>query len=234
MRRGALLAIAVGLLAAPGQASAAFSGGNGRIVFSSAKRLFTVAPDGGAWASVVDTGTAEQAQAAWSPDGTQLAFRYGPSGDSEVAVVGADGSGLRLVTDTPGSSAYASQPAWTPDGRTILFRSNRAGSPDLWAVPAEGGAPRLVVGDAGDDRYPAPAPDGQHLAYRTDTSGQVEIWEAALDGSDQHQVTHAGTFSSAPSWSPSGDRLAFERGSGGTPPTSRSGRCARTGPTSSA
>jgi len=54
---------AVAALVLPASASAAFPGRDGRIVFTSAHRLFTVDPAGGPWARLVAT-EAGQGQAA--------------------------------------------------------------------------------------------------------------------------------------------------------------------------
>src|SRR3954466_15228473 len=102
--RVALLTLAAALvLAAP--AAAAFPGDDGRIVFTTGGHdLRTVAPAGGPWNAVPLPASLRAGQAAWSPDGTRLAFRGGPDGDSEVYVVAADGIGLRQLTDTPNVS----------------------------------------------------------------------------------------------------------------------------------
>jgi Tol biopolymer transport system component len=62
---------------------------------------------------------------AWSPDGRRLAFMgQTPEGSEnyEIYVVGADGTGLRRLTDSPGADGW---PAWSPDGSRILFSSVR-------------------------------------------------------------------------------------------------------------
>jgi dipeptidyl aminopeptidase/acylaminoacyl peptidase len=218
VRAAAVIATLVAL-AVPGVAHAAFPGTNGLIVFTSAKHLFTVPAAGGPWSRLVADET-RQAQAAWSPDGTRLAFRSGPDGDTEIWVVNADGSGLRQVTDTPNPAPsdprYASQPSWTPDGRGIIFRSDqRDNNPDLYLVDANGGTPVPLVQTPGDDRYGAVSPDGTRLVYRSDVDGDPELYAARFDGADPVQLTVNGGFDSAPAWSPDGKRIAFERGDPG-------------------
>lgn len=83
---------------------------------------------------------------AWSPDGTQIAFRRlvgGAGGNADVYVMNADGSGQRAVADTP---AVDVKPVWSPDGKNLLIVSNRksafgkAGKTwDLWLTRVSDG-----------------------------------------------------------------------------------------------
>jgi Tol biopolymer transport system component len=67
----------------------------------------------------------------WSPDGRRLVFQIitaRPSGrtdgdrQSDIAVINADGTGLRRLTRT---AAFETHPVWSPDGRRIAFTSDR-------------------------------------------------------------------------------------------------------------
>ncbi len=63
-----------------------------------------------------------------SPDGAEVAFRAERLDRLEghpvgrICLVGADGAGLRTITDGPNDD---SEPRWSPDGRRLTFRSDR-------------------------------------------------------------------------------------------------------------
>jgi Tol biopolymer transport system component len=70
----------------------------------------------------------------WSPDGNRIAYESTRSGNSEIFVMNADGSGEPInVSNDPSRD---SEPAWSPDGTQITFTSLRAGQDDIWAVDA--------------------------------------------------------------------------------------------------
>jgi dipeptidyl-peptidase-4 len=134
----------------------------------------------------------------WSPDSRWLAFRWNQHGWPlrDIYLVGADGSGLRRLTDvqrtdpapTPpedvSTDALAARAAararggvaelvWLPDSRALLFTSRG----QLFRVPLDGGdAVKLQAGEVSDI---ALSPDGTTLAFLRDG----DIWRWRLDGS---------------------------------------------------
>jgi len=86
----------------------------------------------------------------FSPDGTRIAFHAAVGEESRIAVVNADGSGLRFLTE--GGLHY--YPTWSPDGRWLLFSGAPLGATrnDLLVVSADGGAVTPLVAGPGDER----------------------------------------------------------------------------------
>jgi TolB protein len=144
------------------------------------------------------------ASPAWSPDGSQIAFRDGvavptPSGFVDrIFVINADGSGLRQLT--PDDPANDDSPTWSPDGTRLMFTRNGV----LHAINADGTG---LTSLANADPAAAPdwSPDGARIAYGT--AAGIRIRNA--DGSSLFTVTTGPD--SHPRWSPDNQRLVFVR-----------------------
>jgi len=74
-------------------------------------------------------------RAAWSPDGTRIAFHLGDA----IAVINADGTGLVQLADHVGAGAIG----WSPDGKRIF--GSAGDSRNLVAIDASGATPPIVI-----------------------------------------------------------------------------------------
>src|SRR5918996_4349876 len=106
--------------------------------------LYTVEPVGtGARRLVGEQGFLFRSTAAWSPDGSQIAFRWqGP-----IRVMNADGSGIEQLTtcrlpDCDADAGGDSHPSWSPDGTRVAFSRFNGTHEELWVVGADGSEPR--------------------------------------------------------------------------------------------
>ena len=177
--RSAALAAGLALLlaAAPGAASPS----SGQIAYAEL--------DGGTWRLMVMRSDGSQPRvlhprhstdAAWSPDGTRLAYNGQPllgGVEYQLFVSGADGSRPRRLTYDRGSSR---SPSWSPDGRSIVYS--------------------LVL----------PVEDGTFTCeLRIVDVATREVRTLVTVGALSFVAPVALPCASFPSWSPSGDDIVF-------------------------
>ncbi len=88
------------------------------------------------------SGPEDDADPAWSPDGSELAYVSNRSGDYQVWALDLAGRARRHVTTAAGD---ATTPIWQPSGENIIFVQSSWIQQTLCIVPASGGIPRTMV-----------------------------------------------------------------------------------------
>jgi dipeptidyl aminopeptidase/acylaminoacyl peptidase len=141
----------------------------------------------------ITSGDYDESQAAWSPDGTRVAFVSNRTADPDgnqnsdiwvvQAIKGDSGRTAVQITTNPGSDVA---PAWSPDGQAIAYVTSL--EPELiWydvnalaVVSAKGGVPRLLNPtldrNVGSPRF---TPDGRAIVFELEDSGEDHL--AAVD-----------------------------------------------------
>jgi len=110
--------------------------------------------------------------AAWSPDGTQLAYIVvGDQLQSQLWVTDADGSAPLLLAES--ENEHFGQPTWSPEGGTIAFSrcprgSGTAQACDIWLVGSDGKGLRNLAPGEREESAPVWSPDGRYLAFQRD------------------------------------------------------------------
>lgn len=178
--------------------------------------VYVVAADGTGLRSLAPQ--LQPSDPAWSPDGTEIAFRGRSVADFDsfgLYVIGVDGVGLRQVTSArrtnPLTRAWTFlQLDWSPDGSQIAYAS-------IGSFPVGGyviGVADVVSGvthdlTAGDyDGQPKWSPDGRWIAFlRGPVNGAQGVGLVRPDGSGLRILPGAQTSMNTISWSPDGTSI---------------------------
>ena len=191
-------------------------GTNGRIVFTSDqtgdKEIYTMNIDGTLPINISDDSNAIDDKAAWSPDGTKIAFATDRDGGNlEIYTMDADGSNLLRLTDNTFSDT---DPSWSPDGTQIVFASKIvAPGFDIVTMNAIDGSNQVNISNMNlhDDVEPDWSPDGTQIVFKSNRNGAGtnQIYTMDVDGSNQVNISNNTSGELTPSWSPDGTKIAF-------------------------
>ncbi len=174
--------------------------------------IYVMQPDGTDPVNLTNDPAADYAPA-WSPDGTRLAFLSNRTGQSEVFVVGSDGTNVLQLSHSDATKHYIGPLTWSSDGLSIVAayqqqtdEAQATAGIDLIAAHLSSA---ITIYQSSTDWAGAPrwSPDGSLLAFSADEQklivGKVEgttftpLWEKAhpdcIDVFD---------------WSPDGSQLA--------------------------
>ncbi|MGE0884015.1 MAG: protein kinase [Blastocatellales bacterium] len=157
-----------------------------------------------------------EGQAAFSPDGKQIAFIRSFSMSARDVFTIPSGGG------TPHQLTFDRRPlngglTWTSDSREIIYSANLGGGPNLWRISAEGGtAERMNLGVIPSS--PAISRSGNLLAWTENyTDTNIYHYEGTGFGGSgvpsrlapQQRLIHSSREDHSPQISPDGARIVF-------------------------
>lgn len=155
-----------------------------RVLFEARGNLFNAPVGDGIVRDLTHRSSAHDREAAWSPDGTHMAFVSDLSGEEELYVMPVDGSAMARPLTSGGTTRFY-RPVFSPDGQHIAF-SDKDGRILVIRSDGQGGL-REVGRDPGwRSRDYAWSPDGQYLAFS-------QVQENGLRALYIHSIGEAGT-----------------------------------------
>jgi len=144
--------------------------------------IYKVRADGSGLVPLTD-GSGDDREPNWSPAGDLIVFQSHARtpGDIDLWVMNSDGTGVRNLTQSPGSED--TDASWSPDGTRVVYSSNHGGlaNANLFTIPVAGGTPTRVTHFSGYDGAPTWSADGSTIAFESsardpDGSPGTAIW----------------------------------------------------------
>jgi Tol biopolymer transport system component len=205
-----------------GPAGATTRGKNGLIVYAEEigqnPQLFTIRPDGSGTKRLTNVhGTdATAVNADWSPDGEQIVFELTSATNAGIAVMSAEGTGVKNLTPT----RYQGQPAFSPDGKWIAFEADAENGNGVFLMQADGKKRQRLTanpfagGECGCDTDPNFSPDGKFISFVRIKLGerQQALFTIRRDGTGLKQLTpYSWDVAIKHDWSPDGKLIVLTR-----------------------
>jgi TolB protein len=166
-------------------------------------------------------------QAAYSPDGSEIAYVYDGPNFNDVWVMTQDGKSNRRLTTGQSrfveDNVWSMRPAWSPDGRLLAFVSDaNSAYPTLWTVNKDGSG-RRPVPQIGATLEAVDAvswsPDGGRVMLTGVPPGfgkdPSQIYSVEIPRGQIERFTSHPDGAFDPSWSPDGKTVAYVGREGG-------------------
>ncbi len=178
-----------------------------RALFEARGELFTVPAEHGNTRDLTGTSGIREQEPVWSPDGKWVAYVTDRTGEEEVAIRPADGTGgEQILTDR--RKGYIFDPTWSPDGEKIAFDDSDHA---LWFVAVKDRKVTKVDENPRAEMHDfAWSPDALWLAYSKAADNDLrQIYLYSVASSKATRVTRAFTSDLNPTFDPEGKYLYF-------------------------
>ena len=160
--------------------------------------------------------------AAWSPDGSRVAYVVEETGPRfAIVVAAADGSRPVTIVEEEGTGAVGPDlidVSWSPDGSRIAYSGRTVedgvARRTIFIVNADGSGAPVVLDGLWTSVSCSPDGDGLlALGFpQKGHEGQFDLYVIREDGSEPVQLTDDEVVEHEPSWSPDGSRIVFAAG----------------------
>jgi tricorn protease len=178
-----------------------------RVLLDARGDLFSVPAEKGEIRNLTQSAGVREGYAVWSRDGRWIAYLSDRSGEYEVWVRPADGTGEERRVTT-GGNVWRHQLVWSPDSKKLAF-----GDTNGWLHWVDAATGKVTDADRSrrtDIRDYSWSPDSRYLAYTKPGENQFSaIWVYSLEDGKTHQLTSGLTNEAEPVWDPSGHYLYF-------------------------
>jgi TolB protein len=172
---------------------------SGRIVFDNHDDVWSINADGTGLTRLTRSPWFEF-DPAWSPDGTQIAYRSDRGDESELWLMNANGSERHRL-------ARGGFPVWSPDGSKIGYAAPSFPS-SIAIMNADSSGKHRVPHTSDGCEYPSWSPDWTRVVFNCNSSGEHLMYIVDVDGSRVVDLSGVGEGWQV-DWSPDGRSIVF-------------------------
>ena len=183
--------------------------GAGRIVFNllgDEDGIYIIGSNGAGKRRIVPQSDEIVTEPSISPDGEQIAYRFGNVvGNLHIHIRHIEsGRDFRLTDEIHDNALY---PSWSPDGERIAFSHDS----DIYISSVDHANPQVfrITHGGSDHTSPTWSPDGRQIAFSSNLDGNWNIFAINTDGTNRIRLTNHADDDEQPDWSPDGRHIAF-------------------------
>ena len=164
----------------------------------------------GSDARPLTTGPGNAGFPSFSPDGTQVVYRFWTDTAGGLRVVDVSSGSVQTLT-----TGYDNFPSWSPKGDRIVFSRLANDNFDIYAIRPDGTGVIRLTQAPGNDSHPAWSADGEHILFSSSRFGfkdeapladipqpYGELFIMKADGSEQRALTDNRWEEGTPAWQP--------------------------------
>jgi tricorn protease len=180
-----------------------------RAVFESHGEILTVPREKGDIRNITNTTGVAERDPAWSPDGKHIAYFSDQSGEYELHIRLADGTGEVKKFNLGNPPSFFYNPIWSPDSKKIAYTDKRG---NLWYIDLAKGQPVKVDTNEYNGRslQAAWSPDSRWIAYTKTLSNYMHaISIYSVENAKSQQATDGMSDASHPAFDANGKYLYF-------------------------
>ena len=190
-----------------------FGVGNFFLARTRPAQVMIVKPDGSA-ARTLTTGPGNAGFPSFSPDGTQVVYRFWSDTAGGLRIVSLADGAVRTLT-----TGYDNFPSWSPQGDRIVFSRLANDDFDIYAIRPDGTGLTQLTKTVGNDSHPAWSADGAHILFSSSRFGfkdeapladipqpYGELFIMRADGSAQRALTDNRWEEGTPAWQPAASK----------------------------
>lgn len=187
--------------------SATLSPSGARALITARGDVFSVPAEKGEIRNLTMTSGIRERDATWSPDGRWIAWLSDRTGEYEVWIRPADGTGEERQVTRDGS-VWRFEPLWSPDSRSLAFSDKNS---RLWVLDVSTGNVREIDRGTYDDiAWYRWSPDSRWLTYtKTGPTRLSQIFARDLRAGDSVALTSGLNNDTQPVFDPKGRYLYF-------------------------